>query len=268
MTEVPLSDLPPDATSDLAATLVRRTRSRAATVTLREARRAIVLDFEGEGFSHVRRCAPPPALLGALIPHGRDAAEYVAYVFDPALRVLTKAVRGEWRHTRFVSMEEALADILRRAQRGRGRLVTWFSEREAQVLAPILAANADVAPLAERCFDAKAVMDSAAGRLGHRPGSDGRTLEHYARLDGCGDLLDAQAELKVEPAAVLQELARKCRGIRRLRNVPGPVRQRADDLLDYNRLDCVITRECLIRSWSARFRARRGSKASKPRSPA
>ena len=205
--------------------------SRSKRLTPKQARRAVVIDFEGwrGGVEDPRE----PRLLGVVI--GRVL---LRAAFCEALRpfINSAAARHRGPGRRFERAvrppEQVVSDLVDRAER-EDRLIVSYSLVELRLIESIdraLAARAGT-----RFVNGKVAVDRW-WRISHRRDDPPpRDLKTLLRTKAPRYVLPGPS---VEPGRVLTQCANAAKKYRRMRRVPRPLRARWDQLLEYNALDC------------------------------
>ncbi len=205
----------------------RLNRSAFKRLSAAEARRALYIDFEGEKDQL-------PVLLGVLRHGGKGRTPFVLQeVVDPAFADLG---------CRVVTLHMAVENVVRRAEHGDRRIVSW-SQHDLDVVRALRAEDPDLVARFERHYaNALSVAKHWRNKLhaGVKP-ADGRLADYLAMVD-----------YGVPPQAVPGHVGETIRILRpRLENGQSlTVRQqeRWDELLEHNRHDCAGMRLVCLRA--------------------
>ncbi len=194
----------------------------------------IYIDFEGVG----RKTSGPkrerqqhPSLLGALIPDPSGGqAEYRVYLLEPELRPMEKAARLPGVR-RVATLEETLRELLALASDS-GRTLVYFSCHELHIVERFTPSLLD--EFRARSHNIKEDTDPLVRkRLGKKVKY---TLSTTVRV-----LRPNQAMVKAPgrgPAAVCRQLRKAGQSRKKWKAWTQLQKQRADQLLRYNRDDC------------------------------
>lgn len=196
-------------------------------LTAAEALRALYVDFEGEKDE-------PPVLLGVLRHSGRGSRPFVhQVVVDETFASLAASA---------MSLREAVATVVVRAERGDRRIVSW-TEHDLEVVRTLGGDDpALVARFEARYVNARAVAERWRNRLHGGDGPQPGRLVDYLALIG----------YPVPEEAVGGHVGDTIRSIRpRLERGLSPTlaqRDRWDHLLEHNRHDCAGMRRVCLRA--------------------
>lgn len=201
------------------------------TITKKQARQAIYIDFEGNKDIS-------PSFLG-LFENGK----HCVLLIEEPFALLESPRRGFAGCEKIYvgSMQEALREVLSRANR-EDKLIISFSHHEKAMFDKYVSDKDLIAQFHERYVDGKAVLKrwerEHPDRLGHLE----RTLSRYCEIT---NLPEPKAPARGLGQA-LRDLRPKLGGVKRWKNLPERWQALAAEVINYNRDDCQRLKELVL----------------------